>query len=42
MRTLKVERLIFLHAYREASILAGELPEESEEFRFGRRPQVPK
>ncbi len=28
------ERLIFLHADREASILAGELPEESEQFRF--------
>ena len=27
-------RLIFLHAYREASILVGELPEESEQFRF--------
>ena len=26
--------LIFLHAHREASILAGELPEESEQFRF--------
>jgi hypothetical protein len=24
----------FLHAHREASILAGELPEESEQFRF--------
>ena len=29
-------RLLFLHAYREASILAGELPEESEHFRFSR------
>ncbi len=27
-------RLIFLHAHREASILAGELPEESEQFCF--------
>ena len=27
-------RLLFLHAPREASILAGELPEESEQFRF--------
>ncbi len=27
-------RLLFLHAHREASILAGELPEESERFRF--------
>jgi hypothetical protein len=27
-------RLLFLHAHREASILAGELPEESEQFRF--------
>ncbi len=27
-------RLLFLHARREASILAGELPEESEQFRF--------
>jgi hypothetical protein len=27
-------RLIFLHSHREASILSGELPEESEEFRF--------
>ncbi len=27
-------RLIFLHDHREASILAGELPEESEQFRF--------
>ena len=24
----------FLHTHREASILAGELPEESEQFRF--------
>ncbi len=29
-------RLFFLHTYREASILAGELPEESEQFRFFR------
>jgi hypothetical protein len=27
-------RLIFLHAHREASILAGEFPEESEQFLF--------
>ena len=27
-------RLIFLHAHREACILDGELPEESEQFRF--------
>jgi hypothetical protein len=27
-------RLIFLHAHREGSILAGELPEESDQFRF--------
>ena len=27
-------RLIFLHTHREDSILAGELPEESEQFRF--------
>jgi hypothetical protein len=27
-------RLFFLHAHREASILAGELPEESDQFRF--------
>jgi hypothetical protein len=27
-------RLLFLHAHREASILTGELPEESEQFRF--------
>ena len=26
--------LLFLHAHREASILAGELPEESDQFRF--------
>jgi hypothetical protein len=26
--------MIFLHAHREASILDGELPEESEQFRF--------
>jgi hypothetical protein len=26
--------LLFLHAHREDSILAGELPEESEQFRF--------
>jgi hypothetical protein len=29
-------RLLFLHAHRESSILAGELPEESEQFRFFR------
>ncbi len=27
-------RLFFLHAHRETGILAGELPEESEQFRF--------
>jgi hypothetical protein len=27
-------RLLFLHSHREASILDGELPEESEQFRF--------
>ena len=27
-------RLLFLHKHREASILAGELPEVSEQFRF--------
>ena len=27
-------RLLFLHAHRESSILAGELPEQSEQFRF--------
>ena len=27
-------RLLFLHAHREDSILTGELPEESEPFRF--------
>ena len=27
-------RLLFLHAHREASILTGELPEESDQFRF--------
>jgi hypothetical protein len=27
-------RLLFLHAHREASPLANELPEESEQFRF--------
>jgi hypothetical protein len=29
-------RLIFLHVHREASILAGELPEESEQLRLFR------
>ena len=29
-------RLFFLHTHREASILSGELPEESEQFRFFR------
>ena len=29
-------RLLFLHAHRGASVLAGELPEESEQFRFFR------
>ncbi len=28
------ERLFFLHPYRDVSILTGELPEESELFRF--------
>jgi hypothetical protein len=27
-------RLLFIHAHPEVSILAGELPEESEQFRF--------
>jgi hypothetical protein len=27
-------RLFFLHTYREGSILTGELPEDSEKFRF--------
>ena len=27
-------RLLFLHAHREASILSGEIPEESEHFRL--------
>ena len=27
-------RLLFLHAHREASVLAIELPEESDQFRF--------
>ena len=27
-------RLLFLHAHREVSALANELPEESEQFRF--------
>ncbi len=27
-------RLLFLHTHRESSILTGELPEESEQFRF--------
>jgi hypothetical protein len=29
-------RLFFLHTHRETSILVGELPEESEQFRFFR------
>jgi hypothetical protein len=29
-------RLLFLHAHREASALANEIPEESEQFRFRR------
>ncbi len=33
-------RLLFLPAHREASILAGELPEESEQFRFLRASRV--
>jgi len=27
-------RLLFLHAHREAGVLAGELPDESDQFRF--------
>ena len=27
-------RLLFLHAHREASALANEIPEESDQFRF--------
>ena len=27
-------RLLFLHTHREVSILSGELPEESDQFRF--------
>ena len=27
-------RLLFFHTYREDSILVGELPEESDQFRF--------
>jgi hypothetical protein len=33
---MRTARLLFLHTHREASILAGELPEESEQFRFWR------
>jgi hypothetical protein len=33
-------RLLFLHEHREAIILAGELPEESEQFRFLRAPHL--
>ena len=33
-------RLLFLHVHREASILAGELPEESDQFRFLRAPRL--
>ncbi len=29
-----IVRILFLHMHREASILAGELPEELEQFRF--------
>ena len=29
-----LSRLLFLHAHREASALANEIPEESEQFRF--------
>jgi hypothetical protein len=29
-----VKSLLFLHAHREASALANELPEESDQFRF--------
>jgi hypothetical protein len=35
-------RLFFLHAHREASILTGELPEESEQFRFLRDSRLSK
>jgi hypothetical protein len=34
-------RLLFLHAHREASILTGELPEESEQVRFFRTSSLP-
>ena len=27
-------RLLFLHAHREASVLANEIPEETDQFRF--------
>ena len=33
-------RLLFLHAHREASALANELPEESDQFRFLRKGTV--
>ncbi len=29
-------RLLFLHTHRERSVLTGELPEESDQFRFWR------
>ena len=35
-------RLLFLHAHREASILPGELPEESDQFRFLRAARLAK
>ena len=34
-------RLLFLHAHREASALANELPEESDQFRFLRASCIP-
>jgi hypothetical protein len=33
-------RLLFLHVHREASILAGESPEASDQFRFLRAPRL--
>jgi hypothetical protein len=33
-------RLLFLHTHRETSILTGELPEESDQFRFLRESHV--
>jgi hypothetical protein len=34
MKTVGFTSLLFLHEYREASILAGELSKQSEHFRF--------